>query len=266
MPTLLRREKRVHRPNWLLLGCEPWRAATEYLAHRLDRAFTWPNEQQGDGHPVVIFPGLVSDGHAVAPLREYCRALGYAAFDWGRGLNTGPGRAVDPWLDALAAELRHLLDAEHGGAAPTLIGWSLGGLYARELAKRPGFPVRQVVTIGTPFNGGAGQTHADALYKLLNGHVLAGDTRAWQARLRQPPPVPTSSLYSKSDGVVAWQSCRHARRSARVQDLEVGGSHLGMGWNPAVLRAVARCLVQPPGAGRTPRGTPAPALGTPLAA
>jgi hypothetical protein len=273
-----RPERRVTRPSWLLLGSEPLRAATEYLAHRVERAFSWHDAPPGDGHPVVIFPGLASDGHAVAPLRDHCRRLGYEAFDWGRGLNTGPGHHVKGWLQELADELGTLLDERHGGAVPTLVGWSLGGLYARELAKLAHFPVRQVITIGTPFNGGPGLTHADALFRLLNGRgALEGDTAAWRERLRRPPPVPTTSIYSRSDGVVAWQACRHVRRSPRVQDIEVDGSHLGMGWNPAVLRVVAQCLVQPPGgpargappvrgAQRASGGAPVAPVGTRLAA
>jgi len=121
----------------------------------------------------------------------------------------------------------------------------MGGIYARELAKLPGLKVRQVITIGTPFNGHAGQTHAGWLYQLLNGNSPALPS-ALQRRLKHPPQVPTTSIYSRRDGVVAWQACRHDEQGARVQDIEVTGSHLGMGWNPAVLRVVGDRLAQPP--------------------
>lgn len=127
---------------------------------------------------------------------------------------------------------------------PTLIGWSLGGLHARELAKLPGMPVRQVITIGTPFNGSPDNTHVGWLYRLLNGQ-RARRAPALRQRLRTPPPVPTTSIYSRSDGVVAWQACRHPEpTTAQVQDIEVEGSHMGMGWNPRVLRIVADRLGQ----------------------
>ena len=221
------------RPPLRLLGTEPWRAAGEFLHLQFLRA----PRPHGDGHPVIIFPGLASDGRAVAPLREYCRRLGHVALDWGRGFNTGPQGDVDQWLQALADDVQHLLRGH--GQPPTLIGWSLGGLYARELAKLPGLPVRQVITIGTPFNGAPENTHVGWMYRLLNGQ-RARLAPALRQRLRTPPPVPTTSIYSRSDGVVAWQACRHPEPiAAQVQDIEVEGSHLGMGWNPRVLRIVA---------------------------
>ena len=228
------------RPPLFLLGVEPLRAAMEFLSHKLSCARTG---SIGDGHPVVIFPGLATDGSAVGPLREYCRALGYAAFDWGRGYNTGPQGDLDDWLAELAAHVSGLLDGHTKPA--TLIGWSLGGLYARELGKVLGTRVRQVITIATPFNALADHTHAAWLFRLLNGSAPTFDA-AVNARLRRPPPVPTTSIYSKSDGVVAWQACRHAKRSKLTQDIEVSGSHIGMPWNRDVLSVIADRLAQRP--------------------
>ncbi len=258
-------EAPARKPSLLLLGTEPLRAAGEYLTHRLARCFQRPGPQ-GDGHPVVIFPGLASDGNAVAPLRDHCRSLGYFAVDWGRGFNTGPGKDVDGWLRELGADVRALLRREGFGPAvkPTLVGWSLGGIYARELAKTRMLPVRQVITIGTPFNGEPRHTHAGWVYELLNGQPAELDA-ALQRRLAQPPAVRTTSIYSRSDGVVAWQACRHPRPSRRVQDIEVEGSHLGMGWNPAVLELVAQRLalsvrqpLKPRPAGLAPRAARPP--------
>ncbi len=107
-----------------LLGAEPWRAAFEFVSHQLTPS---PSKPIGDGHPVVIFPGLATDGTAVAPLRNHCQSLGYAAFDWGQGRNTGPQGDVDEWLAALAARISAALSGFDQSA--TLIGWSLGGLY-----------------------------------------------------------------------------------------------------------------------------------------
>ena len=229
------------RPSLALLGAEPLRAAAEYLSSRVLRA---PAGQRGDGHPVIIFPGLASHGHAVAPLRAHCERLGYSAMDWGRGWNTGPSGNVDRWLDSLATDVENLLDGHD--APPTLIGWSLGGIYARELAKMSRLKVRQVITIGTPFNGSPAQTHAGWFYRLLSGQS-ARPSQALRRRLAVAPPVPTTSIYSRSDGVVARQTCCHDRPATQVQDVLVKGSHLGMGWNRQVLRVVADRLAQPPG-------------------
>ncbi len=212
------------RPRLALLGSEPWRAAVEYVANRVRPDAPAP---AGDGHQVIIFPGLASDGRAVAPLRGHCQRLGYQAIDWGQGWNTGTEAAIDRWLDQLATDMHALL----GGldAPVTLIGWSLGGIYARELAKLGRLPVRQVITIGTPFNGSPAQTHAAWMYRLLSGGPVRLST-GLRRRIATAPPVPTTSIYSRSDGVVAWQACCHDRAGPQVQDVRVKASHLGMGW------------------------------------
>jgi pimeloyl-ACP methyl ester carboxylesterase len=231
----------VQRPSLALLGAEPFRAAMEFAWHKLAKAASTP---PGDGHPVVIFPGLGADGASVATLREHCRALGYEAFDWGEGFNTGPQGDLDTWLRALQGQVAELLAAHEQPA--TLIGWSLGGLYARELGKLMAPRLRQVITIGTPFNAEADHTNAGWLFRLLSGNSAALDP-ALSRRLRTPPPLRTTSIYSRTDGVVAWQTCRHDKRSKWVHDIEVDGSHIGMGWNRDVLAAVADRLGQPAG-------------------
>ncbi len=228
------------KPALMLLGSEPWRAAKEFVAHQLMPAHPGCS---GDGHPVLIFPGLGAGGVSLTPLRKHCETLGYTAFDWGRGRNTGPQGNFDEWISRLAAHAMSLLARFEQTA--TLIGWSLGGLYARELAKLLQPRVRQVITIGTPFNASADHTHAGWLFRLLSGSTMTFN-HALGARLRGPPPVPTTSIYSRSDGVVAWQTCRHDEELNLVQDVEIDGSHIGMCWNPAVLNVVADRLAQRP--------------------
>lgn len=228
----------IQRPSLALLVAEPIRAALEFAWHKL--ADPGP-ARRGDGHAVVIFPGLGADGSAVAPLREHCRSLGYEAVDWGQGFNTGPTGDLDAWLARLARQVSALL-ADHEQPA-TLIGWSLGGLYAREVGKLLAPRLRQVITIGTPFNAAADHTNVGWLYRLLSGSTSTMD-EALSERLRTPPPLRTTSIYSRSDGVVAWQTCLHERPSRLVQEIEVEGSHLGMGWNRDVLAAVADRLGQ----------------------
>jgi pimeloyl-ACP methyl ester carboxylesterase len=177
-------------------------------------------------------------------LRNHCRSLGYEAFDWGQGFNTGPQGDLDTWLEVLKGQVTQLL-SNHKQPA-TLIGWSLGGLYAREIGKLMAPRLRQVITIGTPFNAEADPTNAGWLFRLLSGSSAAPDP-ALSRRLRTPPPLRTTSIYSRTDGVVAWQTCRHQTRSKLVQDIEVDGSHIGMGWNREVLNAVTDRLGQAPG-------------------
>jgi pimeloyl-ACP methyl ester carboxylesterase len=245
----------IVRPSLTLLSTEPWRAAIEFVSHKLSGK---PAPRVGDGHPVVIFPGLGTDGAAVAPLRKYCESLGYSAFDWGQGRNIGPQGVVDRWLAALAARVSASLAGFDQSA--TLIGWSLGGLYARELAKLLEPEVRQVITIGTPFNGTTDHTNVGWLYRLLGGSAASFDS-ALSARLKTPPPVPTTSIYSRSDGIVAWQTCLHDDGApSEVQDIEIRGSHIGMGWNAAALEIIADRLALPPGRWRPYVGAQSAAL------
>ena len=232
----------IERPSLALFGIEPWRAAFEFASNRIFPARARP--AAGDGHPVIIFPGMGTNGLAVAPLRRHCESLGYQALDWGRGFNRGPQGDINAWLVDLEEHIAELLSGFKQSA--TFIGWSLGGIYARELSKTMGSRVRQVITIGTPFNAVADHTNVGWIFRLLSGSAPPFDA-AMSARLRSAPSVPTTSIYSRSDGVVAWQTCRHVAESQRVQDLEVSGSHIGLGWNREVLRMVGDRLAQPPG-------------------
>jgi pimeloyl-ACP methyl ester carboxylesterase len=233
----------IERPALSLLGLEPWRAAVEFGSHAVTRS---PRTLNADGHPVIIFPGMATGAIAVSPLRRFCENLGYAASDWGWGLNAGPQGNIERWLSELTAHTADMLEPFDQSAS--LIGWSLGGVYAREVAKRLGSKVRQVITLGTPFNASEDHTRVGWVYRILSGEAPAYGPR-FSAQLRRAPTVPTTSIYSKSDGVVAWQTCCHGeaeQQRLHVQDIEVNSSHIGMGWNTSVLRIVANRLAQNP--------------------
>jgi len=229
----------VAAPHWTALGSEPVRAVLEYARMRMMTRRAFP---RGDGHPVIIFPGLAADRHSIGPLTRFCRQLGYAASDWGRGFNRGPQGDVDAWIDDLAQHVGDMARPHH--QTMSLIGWSLGGIYAREVAKKLSGRVRQVITIGTPFAGTAEQTHVSWVYRLVNGQQPMLDD-ALMTRLRQAPDVPTTSIFSRSDGIVAWQACIQSGRSKRTENLEVTGSHCGLGWNTQVLSIIADRLGLP---------------------
>ena len=228
-------------PSIALLAIEPFRAAFEFAGHHLMSGAELP---QGERHAVVIFPGLATNQYVTRPLQSFCEKLGYACFDWGMGVNVGPQGEIDAWLDLVTAKVQ-----EQTAAHPepiSLVGWSLGGIYAREVAKRLEQRVRQVITLGSPFAGVAEQTRAGSVYRLVNGSHPPTDPLLLQA-LRTAPPVPTTSIYSQSDGIVAWQACLDPKGVAHAESIEIEGSHCGMTWNPAALRVVADRLAQPLG-------------------
>ncbi len=231
------RHDKLRAPNALLMLLEG-RAPLEMAA--LLAANPWLRKvPRGDGHPVVVFPGLGANDFTTRPLRNFLDRLGYATHPWGEGFNFGPNVDV---LERCNAHVRTLF--ERGAQPVSLIGWSLGGVYARELAKELPAHVRCVITLGTPFTGHPRATNAWRLFELLSGQD-AHDP-AMLAQVRTPPPVPTTSIFSRSDGVVSWR-CSLNEASPMSENVEVVASHFGMGMNPTVLYAVADRLAQPVG-------------------
>jgi pimeloyl-ACP methyl ester carboxylesterase len=144
-------------------------------------------------------------------------------------------------LDAVRAHLKRTHE-RHGGKV-SLIGWSLGGVYARELAKEFPKRVRCVVTLGSPFAGHPRATNAWRFYEMVSGQNVHDPKLI--AQLRSAPPLPTTSIYSRSDGVVAWQ-CSMNDDAPLAENIEVHASHIGMGMNPLAMYAIADRLRQDP--------------------
>ena len=223
-------------PNALLMMLEG-RAPWEYAA--LLAALPWLKRlPRGDGHAVIVYPGLGAADITTAPLRSFLEELGYSAHPWKQGFNFGPRRGV---LDAVRRHLQHVAERHDGKVS--LIGWSLGGLYARELAKE--FPqlARCVITLGSPFTGHPRATNAWRFYQLVSGQNVHDP--ALVAQLRTLPPVPTTSIYSRTDGIVAWH-CSLNEDAPHAENIEVHASHIGMGMNPLALYAIADRLRQDP--------------------
>jgi pimeloyl-ACP methyl ester carboxylesterase len=191
----------------------------------------------GDGHPVLVVPGLAAGDFSTLPLRTFLRSKGYAAQGWKQGRNKGPRPGIEAGLRAWLVEL-----AERYKQKVSVIGWSLGGMFARELARGSPELVRQVISLGSPFSGEPRANNAWKLYEFLSGRS-SDDSRARDA-MKRPPPVPSTAIYSRTDGIVNWQGCLE-EESPTTQNIEVESSHAGLGHNPAVLYAIAERLAQP---------------------
>ncbi len=194
---------------------------------------------RGDGHPVLVLPGLAASDVSTAPLRACLRDRGYAAYGWDLGRNLGlrPGLTTRKLLRLREIRERH-------GRKVSLIGWSLGGIFAREVAKELPEDVRLVITLGSPFKGHPKATRAWRLYEFLAGHSV--DEARLGAHLHLPPPVPATAIFSRSDGIVAWQCCMEDDR-AHTESVEVRASHFGLGANSMSLYVIADRLAQPEG-------------------
>ena len=228
-------------PSFSDLAMEPLRGALAHLVGGFTASTIAEKVPHGQGEPTLVIPGLGTTGLSTTTLRKFLRSAGYRVYDWGLGRNIGPRGGIDTWLARLQARLEEI-SGKNGGARVHLVGWSLGGIYARELAKRcPGL-VRQVVTLGSPLSGDPEATNGKLLYRLLAGGSAADD-EALLARVRVPPRVRCTSLYSKLDGVVSWRSSAFPLRPAhRAFEVE-GVSHLGLVSDPRALAAVAQVMV-----------------------
>ena len=239
MPSTQTLQNPFRAPPVSLLVTEPLRALFDYCAAKVGL----PPQEIGDGHPVIVYPGLAGGSMSTSHLRRFLTDSGFTAYDWEGGINTGPEGAFPEWIARFEQRVRELR-RDHGRSV-SLVGWSLGGVYAREIAKLCPQAVRQVVTLGTPFGSLGGANHAGTVYKLFKRDAEQL-TPELEAKLRETPPVPTTSLYSKTDGIVSWRGCIE-KRTARSESVEVTASHLGMGTHPQVLRIVASRLAQPEG-------------------
>jgi PGAP1-like protein len=199
---------------------------------------------KGDGHAVMTLPGFLATDRSTRVLREYCREWGYDAHPWEQGRNLGLSRGRD--LEQVLDERLHRLYQKSSGKV-SLIGWSLGGLFAREMARRNPHMVRAVITLGSPL-GNPRATNAWRLYEFLSGTSIDEEKIQKRVRALRNPlrNVPVTAIYSRTDAIVSWQISR-LPEGKLVENIGINTSHLGMGFNPAVLYAIADRLRQPEG-------------------
>jgi pimeloyl-ACP methyl ester carboxylesterase len=229
------------RRRGLLAATEPARAAVSagaFAASLPLLAFA----PRGDRHAVLVLPGLGASDLSTGTLRRWLRVLGYPVVGWELGRNRGPTTEVVEQLPRLLERLHR----EHGSPV-SIIGQSLGGIYARRLALRAPAQVRQVITLGSPF-AMAGRAPDDSpgakayqRYRHLHSTTRPSSSGS---RLRRPLPVPSTSVYSRWDGVVDWRACVQ-QSGPTSENIAVRASHLGMGFDPAVMWVVADRLAQP---------------------
>lgn len=194
-------------------------------------------QPRGQGQRVLVLPGYGAGDASTAVLRAYVRFLGYQPRGWGLGRNTGE---VPELLPRVGERLEELAREEGGPIG--LIGWSLGGYLAREAARERPRAARQVITLGSPVVGGPKYTAVASAYRRRGVDLDAIEAEV-AARNRQPLETPVTAVYSRSDGVVAWQACidRHAQN---VEHVEVETAHLGLGFSPAVFEIIAERLAR----------------------
>jgi pimeloyl-ACP methyl ester carboxylesterase len=227
-------------PALRLYLSEPGRAVADYGLYLASKPLA-PRLPRGDGHPVLVVPGLLADDMSTLALRRTLRRLDYRVHGWGLGRNIGP--------TALCVNgLRDKLDYLHGRyrRPVTIIGWSLGGVFARDLARTAPTHVRQVITLGSPFRlTSYDQTRAAKAFDRYS-HLHVEQRTLPLEPDGVPLPVPATSIYSHYDGIVHWSACLDAP-GERCENIAVTASHLGLAHHPAAIWAVADRLAQPEG-------------------
>lgn len=201
------------------------------------------NAPRGDGHPVITLPGYRSDDTAMLVMRRYLDRWGYTPYPWGLGTNLGVGYQRIDYEKRMLARLRNIVE-KHGEPA-TLIGWSQGGVIAREVAKNEPGLVRQIITLGSPLADAPEATTVFRIFKRTSAEEITNELMSVMREVSTPlPDVRCICVYSNSDGIVSAEIARDLV-SPNVENIRVTSSHLGMGVNPAVLFIIADRLAQP---------------------
>lgn len=204
------------------------------LGSRFWRGFGRLGERgPADGPPLMVLPGFLATDRTTLGLQRALGGAGYRVDGWGLGLNRGASENI---LEKVAARVER-----HGRGRPViLVGWSLGGILAREVAKlRPDLVV-SVVTLGAPFSGDPHWTNAWRLYELVAGHKV--DSPPVETRIAEKPPVPTLAIWSKRDGMIA-PACARGREGESDRQVELDCGHMDFGVSsrvyPRIIRAIA---------------------------
>jgi pimeloyl-ACP methyl ester carboxylesterase len=211
---------------------------------------TWPDIQKfipkGDGHPVLVLPGFMAHDVTTIILRNHLRDMGYGPYGWENGQNLGLN------LKTAAHLKQHLenISTQHDNARVSIIGHSLGGVFARELAREHPHLVRSVITLGSPFGTTADNNTTPqtlrALYNILNPDTAHITEDIMGGRALTPPPVPTTSILSRRDGVVHWSASLNPA-TEKSENILIPSSHVGMGMNPIALGIIMNRLAQTDG-------------------
>lgn len=231
-------ERAMSTPPAALAAIEIPRAIGEIAATQALRT-TLNKLPRGDGHGVLVIPGFLSDDSFNIPLRAQLDRLGYFTEGWTLGVNLGPTSSPIETAAEIASEF-----AQRSGGSISIIGHSLGGIYAREIAKLIPDSVRQVITLGSPFSRAKEpKNFAGKLFRWLNPHVEALDE---SDQYSVAPPQPTSAIYTRKDGIVGWGLSVQKDGHQYCENIEVRGSHCGLTHNASVWYILADRLAQAP--------------------
>lgn len=220
----------IKKPSWFLYATEAIRALVEWLRALFFMAF-YRFPHHGNHRPVMVVPGFLGTDFSTGMLRRFLQKMGFTVYGWNLGQNLGNLKDIDKLVQRLED-----IHAKHQHKV-ILIGWSLGGIYVREIAKKRPEQVAQLFTLGSPFGVPEAPNHAVWIYNLFSDFKkIDADFRA---QVPSPAPVPSTALYSYQDGIVPWQACRELQEDELHQNVLVKSSHIGFVRNQAVFQILA---------------------------
>ncbi len=184
---------------------------------------------QGNGEPVMIIPGLSTNDISTKIVRTFLKFKGFNAYGWELGFNVRYTEKIEQSIKKRVDELY-----ERHQQKVTLIGWSLGGVTMRIFAQHYPEKIKQVIALGAPFSNIKGKTHVSWWYGLLAGESVQKFNDVWTKEAAAQPLMPSTSIYSKTDGMVSWEYCMDWETGPKTQNIEVYCNHLGFGMNPSV--------------------------------
>lgn len=221
-------------PHWMNVMLE-LRAFGEVGRSIASRSFL-NSAPRGDGHPVLVLPGLMASDASTIMLRHCLSKLGYVVEGWGLGRNWGAGDGAEERLRERLIEM-----GKTHRRTPSLVGQSMGGVFARYLAACHPNEVRSVATLGSPIAWSPRANNAWRMHEWMTGKSVGDDDPMWR-KCVAPAVVPSTSIYSKSDGIVHWKSC--VATGPMDKSIEVGGTHTGMAFAPKAILEVAKALAE----------------------
>lgn len=198
------------------------------------------NLPRGDGHPVLVLPGFLASDRSTEPMRRLFSDLGYATYGWGLGRNVRFNEDRERQMSDLVERIYRQNDRKL-----SIVGWSLGGVFARELAKLHPDIVRMVISLGSPISNDRRHAAPRRVFELINGKHTQPEEEGRYGDLAAAPPVPTTSILTRTDGVVSWRgSVQTKMEGHQTENIVVPASHVGLGVNPLVMLAVTDRLAQ----------------------
>lgn len=198
---------------------------------------------RGDGHPVLVLPGFLTTDSTTAPLRYFLEWRNYKAQPWQLGRNLLSYEELEKRLEEIVKRL-----ADEHGKKVSIVGWSAGGVFARAMAHNMPDYVRQVITLGSPFRGIEGKSNVEFMVEWVTGKNISELEKVVLERAANSPPIPSTAIYTRLDGIVHWQTCVDKEEDEQTENIEVFASHVGLGFDPMTLLCIADRLSQPEGA------------------